>query len=105
MFLYHYLVAVIFGIMAIAYIVEYLPKKIKNISVIILLVLSASIFSLFSPVSYGTPLSDKRFRPEYGCLHGDNNDKITHMPEALISWSAPEHLHTEKQADWYWAVE
>jgi len=24
--------------------------------------------------------------------------------EALISWSAPEHLHTEKKADWYWAV-
>lgn len=24
--------------------------------------------------------------------------------EALISWNAPEHLHTEKNPDWYWAV-
>ena len=24
--------------------------------------------------------------------------------EALISWQAPEHLHTEKSSDWYWAV-
>lgn len=24
--------------------------------------------------------------------------------EALISWNAPEHLHTEKGSDWYWAV-
>ena len=22
----------------------------------------------------------------------------------LISWSAPEHIHTEKQPDWYWIV-
>jgi hypothetical protein len=24
--------------------------------------------------------------------------------EALISWSAPEHIHKEKSQDWYWAV-
>ncbi len=24
--------------------------------------------------------------------------------EALISWSAPEHLYVEKKSDWYWAV-
>ena len=24
--------------------------------------------------------------------------------EPLIAWSAPEHLHTEKTQDWYWAV-
>lgn len=24
--------------------------------------------------------------------------------EPLISWDAPEHLHTEKNNDWYWAV-
>ncbi|MBU6426621.1 hypothetical protein KGQ27_00015 [Patescibacteria group bacterium] len=24
--------------------------------------------------------------------------------ESLISWNAPEHLHTEKGQDWYWAV-
>lgn len=24
--------------------------------------------------------------------------------EALISWNAPTHLHTEKKTDWYWAV-
>ncbi|MBU6232049.1 MAG: hypothetical protein KGI45_00640 [Patescibacteria group bacterium] len=24
--------------------------------------------------------------------------------EALIAWSAPEHLYTEKSPDWYWAV-
>lgn len=24
--------------------------------------------------------------------------------EALISWNAPEHIHTEKRSDWYWAV-
>lgn len=25
-------------------------------------------------------------------------------PEALVSWNAPLHLHTEKKSDWYWAV-
>jgi hypothetical protein len=24
--------------------------------------------------------------------------------EALISWNAPEHIHTEKKSDWYWIV-
>jgi len=24
--------------------------------------------------------------------------------EPLISWHAPEHLHTDKKPDWYWAV-
>ena len=24
--------------------------------------------------------------------------------QPLISWSAPEHIHTEKNTDWYWAV-
>ncbi|MFA6404590.1 MAG: hypothetical protein WCW03_01150 [Candidatus Paceibacterota bacterium] len=24
--------------------------------------------------------------------------------EALVSWNATEHIHTEKGADWYWAV-
>ena len=24
--------------------------------------------------------------------------------QPLISWDAPEHLHTEKNNDWYWAV-
>src|SRR3989344_9336438 len=24
--------------------------------------------------------------------------------EALITWSAPEHLYTKKSPDWYWAV-
>lgn len=24
--------------------------------------------------------------------------------EALISWTAPTHVHTEKRPDWYWAV-
>jgi flagellar motor component MotA len=24
--------------------------------------------------------------------------------EPLISWDAPEHIHTEKNNDWYWAV-
>ena len=24
--------------------------------------------------------------------------------DALISWNAPEHLHTEKGNDWYWTV-
>lgn len=24
--------------------------------------------------------------------------------EALISWTTPEHLHTEKSSDWYWSV-
>ncbi len=24
--------------------------------------------------------------------------------EPLIAWNAPEHLHTEKKPDWYWAV-
>src|SRR5689334_14476421 len=24
--------------------------------------------------------------------------------EALITWQAPTHIHTEKKPDWYWAV-
>ena len=24
--------------------------------------------------------------------------------EALISWNAPAHIHTEKKPDWYWTV-
>jgi hypothetical protein len=24
--------------------------------------------------------------------------------EALITWTAPEHLYTEKKTDWYWSV-
>jgi tRNA G37 N-methylase Trm5 len=26
------------------------------------------------------------------------------MIEPIISWEAPEHVHTEKTSDWYWAV-
>lgn len=25
-------------------------------------------------------------------------------PKALLSWETPEYVHTEKSADWYWAV-
>lgn len=58
MFLYHYLSALIFAIMALALVIDQIKKfKTKIIVGLALIILFTSNFIFFSPLSYGLPLS------------------------------------------------
>lgn len=58
MFLYHYEAALIFSIMAIAVFLEALPDKGKRAATVAVVCLSILSFLYWSPLTYGTPLSD-----------------------------------------------
>lgn len=58
MFLYHYEVALVFGVMAIAYLIEILPEKQKRIVAITISVLAFSAYLYWSPITYGTPIQE-----------------------------------------------
>ena len=59
MFLYHYLIALIFAIMILCYLIDK-NKNSRNIFTVIVAVAIAA-FIFFAPLSYGLPLSDKSY--------------------------------------------
>jgi dolichyl-phosphate-mannose-protein mannosyltransferase len=58
MFLYHYEAALVFSIFAIAYILDLMRPEKKRLAALILLTLAGGLFLFFSPLTYGTPLTD-----------------------------------------------
>jgi len=61
MFLYHYMSALIFTILALVYILDCLEKNRKVVFASCIIV-AIAFFSFFAPLSYGTPLSSEQFR-------------------------------------------
>lgn len=60
MFLYHYLSALIFAILALAYLIDQHPKR-KNIFIVVIIIAGIA-FLYFSPLSYGLPLEASQFQ-------------------------------------------
>ncbi len=62
MFLYHYEAALVMSIIALAYLLDHISHKKVQIGVIVyLLLVCISTFIFFSPLTYGTPLSQESF--------------------------------------------
>ncbi len=59
MFLYHYMTALIFAIISISYCLD--RTRYKQILIILLIILSASTFLFFAPLSYGLPLTNQAY--------------------------------------------
>jgi dolichyl-phosphate-mannose--protein O-mannosyl transferase len=59
MFLYHYEAALIMTIMAIAYLIDTIPQTKKKAVTIVIVCLAAATYIFFSPLTYGTPLTDR----------------------------------------------
>jgi len=62
MFLYHYESALVFSIMCIAFLVDLLPGRKKAIAVALILALALAAFIYWSPLTYGTPLTDQQLQ-------------------------------------------
>jgi dolichyl-phosphate-mannose--protein O-mannosyl transferase len=61
MFLYHYLSALIFAIIILAYLIDQMKvSKAKTSVIIALIVLFGASFIFFSPLSYGLPMGTKQ---------------------------------------------
>ncbi len=58
MFLYHYETALVFSIMGIALLLDMIPHSKKRAVATVIIGLSALFYIFFSPLTYGTPLSD-----------------------------------------------
>ena len=61
MFLYHYLVALIFAILALAYIIDKEKKRSKKIF-IVLIICASILYIYFAPLNYGLPLSPEEYQ-------------------------------------------
>jgi dolichyl-phosphate-mannose--protein O-mannosyl transferase len=60
MFLYHYEAALLFSVMALAMILDFIQvPKMKLITSIILVIIALGLFIYFSPLTYGTTISDQ----------------------------------------------
>ncbi|MBI2063099.1 MAG: phospholipid carrier-dependent glycosyltransferase [Candidatus Yanofskybacteria bacterium] len=59
MFLYHYLIGLIFAIIALVYLLDRLPNKKR--AFIALLIVSIAAFVFFMPLTYGLPLTEKLY--------------------------------------------
>lgn len=59
MFLYHYLVGLIFAIIALVYLIDKTPKRKTAFAVLVAASLATFIF--FAPLSYGLPLTEKAY--------------------------------------------
>lgn len=58
MFLYHYEAALVWSVMAVSFCVEILPARRRRVAAITLVSLAIAAFIFFSPLTYGTPLTD-----------------------------------------------
>ncbi len=66
MFLYHYMIGYIFALLALIYLIDKIPNQvswIKSKTMVCAIVIIASIasFLYFSPLTYGTPLTEKAY--------------------------------------------
>jgi dolichyl-phosphate-mannose--protein O-mannosyl transferase len=59
MFLYHYMVALIFAILALAHIID--ENKYRNKIFAVLIILNAAAFIFFAPLTYGLPLTESAY--------------------------------------------
>jgi len=62
MFLYHYETALIFSIIAIGFVLDAMQPKKKIVATIIVLAIALSAFIYWSPLTYGTPLTDTQMK-------------------------------------------
>jgi dolichyl-phosphate-mannose-protein mannosyltransferase len=62
MFLYHYEAALVFAIMAIAFLIDTIQGGRKYAAALLVLILALILFVFFSPLTYGTPLSDSQLQ-------------------------------------------
>jgi len=62
MFLYHYEAALVFAVMGIAYIIDCLGPRRKSLAIIIVLLLAAAAFIYWSPLTYGTPITQSQLQ-------------------------------------------
>lgn len=62
MFLYHYETALIFSVISIALLLDYFELKKKMIISGLLILIALSAFIYWSPLTYGTPLSDQQLK-------------------------------------------
>ncbi len=60
MFLYHYETALVFSIIAISFLTDYFDERKRNIITGIILLVALIAFIYWSPLTYGTPLSDQQ---------------------------------------------
>lgn len=58
MFLYHYEAALVFGILALAFLLDQLPLRYKKTITCSVIVLALASFIYFSPLTYGLPVND-----------------------------------------------
>lgn len=58
MFLYHYEAALAFSVFAIAFFLDSFGPKIKKVAIVVIISSAFAAFLYFSPLTYGTPLSD-----------------------------------------------
>jgi len=62
MFLYHYLTALIFVILALCLVVDLLKKRAKILIFVLILLLALASFIFFSPLTYGLKLKPQSFQ-------------------------------------------
>jgi len=62
MFLYHYEVALVFSIISIGFLVDFLSGKKKTVAVTAILIIALSAFLYWSPLTYGLPLTDQQLQ-------------------------------------------
>jgi dolichyl-phosphate-mannose-protein mannosyltransferase len=62
MFLYHYETALVFSIIAIIYFIDLLQPREKVYAVILISIVALSAFIYWSPLTYGTPLTDQQLQ-------------------------------------------
>jgi dolichyl-phosphate-mannose--protein O-mannosyl transferase len=63
MFLYHYLAALIFAILALCFVIDLTQNRRKKIIIfVIILAIAVASFFFFSPLTYGLALSPKSFQ-------------------------------------------
>ncbi len=62
MFLYHYEIALIFSVISIALLLDYLKPKTKMIVAGIIIFIAFSAFIYWSPLTYGIPLTDQQLQ-------------------------------------------
>jgi dolichyl-phosphate-mannose-protein mannosyltransferase len=58
MFLYHYMIALIFSILVLAYILD---RDISRKTIVVIMALSIGLFVYFSPLTYGLPLGQSQY--------------------------------------------
>ncbi len=62
MFLYHYMIALTYSILALAYLIDKEKGKKAKITLMVLIITGAAMFVYFSPLNYGLPLTPDQYQ-------------------------------------------